>query len=138
MSDTFSFDSGAGESAVCEAASYPDGVRIAAAPEWFCRFYDSLTSLEVFSEKTGDIIAATGRSREHVCRMFKKYTGTTINTYLNDLRLEHACAMLTTTYSDIADIAAESGFDSISTFYHLFRKAKGMTPAKYRRLYSFT
>ena len=107
------------------------------APDWFLRFYDSLTGREVFSRKTGDIIAATGKSREHVCRLFKEYTGTTLNVYLNELRIEHACAMLTTTYNDIIDIALESGFDNLSTFYHLFRKVKGITPAKYRKLYWF-
>ncbi len=106
-------------------------------PDWFIRFYDSLTAREVFSRKTGDIIAMTGKSREHVCRLFKEYTDTTLNVYLNDLRIEHACAMLTTTYSDIIEIALESGFENLSTFYHLFRKVKGITPAKYRKLYWF-
>lgn len=112
-------------------------VRTTDFPDWFLRFYDSLTTREVFSQKTGSIIATTGKSREHVCRLFKSYSGTTLNVYLNELRIEHACAMLTTTYNDIIDIALESGFENLSTFYHLFRKVKGMTPAKYRKLYWF-
>ena len=107
------------------------------APDWFRRFYDSLTTREVFSMKTGDIIASTGKSREHICRAFKQYTGTTLNVYLNEQRIEHACAMLTTTYNNIIDIALESGFENLSTFYHLFKKVKGITPAKYRKLYCF-
>ena len=114
-----------------------ENIRAKNAPDWFLRFYDSLTGREVFSRKTGDIIASTGKSREHVCRIFKEYTGTTLNVYLNELRIEHACAMLTTTYNDIIEIALESDFDNLSTFYHLFRKVKGITPAKYRKLYWF-
>ena len=114
-----------------------ENIRAKNAPDWFLRFYDSLTGREVFSRKTGDIIASTGTSRQHVCRIFKEYTGTTLNVYLNELRIEHACAMLTTTYNDIIEIALESGFDNLSTFYHLFRKVKGITPAKYRKLYWF-
>lgn len=87
--------------------------------------------------KTSEIIKTTGKSREHVCRLFKSATGTTLAVYLNELRIEHASAMLTTTYYDIIDIALESGFENLSTFYHLFKKKKGVTPNQYRKRYSY-
>ena len=105
-------------------------------PSWFVTFYDSLSRREVFSQKTGAIIASTGKSREYVCRLFKRTTGITIGVYLNDIRIEHATAMLTTTNNDIIDIALESGFENLSTFYHLFKKKKGISPKQFRRKYS--
>lgn len=106
-------------------------------PLWFDEFYDSLTKREVYSLKTGEIIKRSGKSREHISRLFKEATGTTIGVYLNELRIEHAAAMLTTTYLDIIDIALESGFENLSTFYHLFKKTKGISPKQYRKRYSF-
>ena len=38
---------------------------------------------------------------------------------------------------DIIDIALESGFENLSTFYHLFKKNKGISPKQYRKRYSF-
>ena len=106
-------------------------------PRWFEEFYDSLTKREVYSLKTSEIIKRSGKSREHLSRLFKQDTGTTIGVYLNELRIEHAAAMLTTTYFDIIDIALESGFENLSTFYHLFKKKKGISPKQYRSRYSF-
>ena len=111
--------------------------KAAFAPPWFMPFYDSLSVREVFCQKTGIIIAMSGKSREHVCRVFKEQTGMTIGNYLNEIRIEHACAMLTTTNIDIIDIALESGFENLSTFYHLFKKTKGISPKRYRALYRF-
>ncbi|MGN0173818.1 MAG: helix-turn-helix domain-containing protein [Acutalibacteraceae bacterium] len=106
-------------------------------PAWFDEFYDSLTKREVYSLKTSEVIKRSGKSREHLSRLFKEATGQTIGAYLNDLRIEHAAAMLTTTYLDIIDIALESGFENLSTFYHLFKKKKGISPKQYRTRYSF-
>ena len=105
-------------------------------PSWFITFYESLSKREGFSQKTGAIIASTGKSREYVCRLFKKTTGITIGVYLNDIRIEHAAAMLTTTNNAIIDIALESGFENLSTFYHLFKKKKDISPKSYRKNYS--
>ena len=106
-------------------------------PLWFDEFYESLTKREVYSLKTAEVIKRSGKSREHLSRLFKDATGQTIGAYLNDLRIEHAAAMLTTTYLDIIDIALESGFENLSTFYHLFKKKKGVSPKQYRTRYSF-
>lgn len=106
-------------------------------PLWFNEFYDSLTKREVYSLKTNEVIKRSGKSREHLSRLFKQATGQTIGAYLNELRIEHAAAMLTTTYLDIIDIALESGFENLSTFYHLFKKKKGISPKQYRKKYMF-
>ena len=105
-------------------------------PGWFKYFYESLTRREVFCQKTGAIIKSTGKSREYVCRLFKCATGATLGVFLNEIRIEHAAAMLTTTSNDIIDIALESGFENLSTFYHLFKKRKQISPKQYRSLYS--
>ncbi|MBQ7128673.1 MAG: helix-turn-helix transcriptional regulator [Clostridia bacterium] len=115
----------------------PNNEFLVKTPLWFDEFYESLTAREVYSLKTSEIINRSGKSREHLSRLFKAATGQTIGNYLNDLRIEHAAAMLTTTYLDIINIALESGFENLSTFYHLFKKKKGISPNQYRKRYSF-
>lgn len=119
-----------------QSTAYSNADFTVGTPSWFVTFYESLSRREVFSQKTGAIIASTGKSREYVCRLFKKTTGITIGVYLNDIRIEHAAAMLTTTNNEIIDIALESGFENLSTFYHLFKKKKDISPKNYRKNYS--
>ncbi|WP_438997741.1 helix-turn-helix transcriptional regulator [Candidatus Puniceispirillum sp.] len=48
--------------------------------------------------------------------------------YVNELRLNHARALLMDTNDKIVSIALDSGFGSLSQFYSLFRKQFGVTP----------
>ncbi len=66
------------------------------------------------------------------CRFFKQRTNKTFFQFLIDLRIEHACQLLSAApgYS-IAEIAELSGFRSISNFNRKFRNAKGLTPTAY-------
>lgn len=53
--------------------------------------------------------------------------------FVNGLRLDPAAWMLSDARMPIIDIAAQLGFQSLSRFYHLFRRAHGASPAAYRR-----
>lgn len=66
--------------------------------------------------------------------LFKKTMGMSVNTYLNTLRLNHACNALLNTDLPISEIAYESGFNSLEYFHVTFKKFYGVTPAKYRSL----
>ena len=105
-------------------------------PKWFGAFYDSLSEHKMFSQKNSAIVESSGKSREYISRLFKKATGNTFCSFLNKKRIEYAANMLTSTNQDIIDIAYDSGFDNLSTFYHLFKKEKGCSPKKYRDLNS--
>jgi AraC-like DNA-binding protein len=65
-------------------------------------------------------------------KMFKKYTGSSINDYRNDLRINEAVKLLKTTDSSIINIAYAVGFDSLSSFYRVFQKNIGQPPTIYR------
>lgn len=55
--------------------------------------------------------------------------------YLNNVRLNHACALLETTNMRVHEIAAAVGIDSVTHFISLFRAKTGKTPAAYRQGY---
>lgn len=64
--------------------------------------------------------------------LFKQEMGVTFTDYLNSLKIEHACHLLTETNLSIIDVSLSTGFDDQSYFTKVFKKAKGMTPKAYR------
>lgn len=70
---------------------------------------------------------------DHISHLFKQHTGTTINNYLLDKRVERAKQMLRYTTLPIHMIAMEVGYWNFAYFSKLFRERSGMTPNAYRR-----
>ena len=73
------------------------------------------------------------RSREHVSRSLKKYTGMTVSEFVNDLRLTFVANMLKNSNHSVSHILFESGFNNVSWASELFRKKYGMTMREYRK-----
>ena len=67
------------------------------------------------------------------CRFFKKHTGKTIFSYLEEYRIEQSITALRTTEKSISDIAYECGFSSTSHYIDRFKKHTGKTPREYRK-----
>jgi len=80
----------------------------------------------------GDISSYLHMSASHVCTMFKKETGDTINNYLTEYRLTKAKKYLRETLLTAADISLKVGYRDSSYFGRIFRKREGMTPNEYR------
>lgn len=70
----------------------------------------------------------------YLSAMFKKETGTTLTSYVNSKRIDRAVYLLNTQVDSIQDIAILCGIPDLTYFTKLFKKAKGMTPTKYREL----
>ena len=73
-----------------------------------------------------------GVSEGHLSRLFHHATGLTFREYLTQVRVEHARALIMHTGRGITEIAYESGFQSLSQFHRVFRKAYGTSPGKLR------
>lgn len=73
-------------------------------------------------------------SPAYLSALFKKKAGRTFLQHVHDVRLRHACGLLTSTDMKIADIAMEAGYGSYNTFSRIFREQKGTTPNDYRKL----
>ncbi|NLL79007.1 MAG: AraC family transcriptional regulator [Clostridiales bacterium] len=87
-----------------------------------------------FSEKIYLEDAATllHMSPKYFCTYFKSTFGTGFIEYLNHLRIEHACLLLTTSDLSIMEIGFECGFENFSYFIKQFKKLTGQTPRSYR------
>ena len=81
-----------------------------------------------------DIAADLYISYYYMCHLFKNKTGLSVSTYRNRKRVEKAIRLLADTDKKIGEIAAESGFNSISYFTENFTKLVGVAPASFRTL----
>jgi len=66
-------------------------------------------------------------------RLFKTYTGKSLPDYINQLRINLARELLTSTSDSIVTIAFKTGFESLSTFNRAFHKILNTTPTAYRK-----
>lgn len=69
----------------------------------------------------------------YLSTLFKKETGKTFISYLNDIRLAHSKKLLSDTSMSVTDICLNTGFSSPSYFSKLFRQKYGLTPNEFRR-----
>ena len=68
------------------------------------------------------------------CRYFKQRTNKTYFSFLNELRVEHACKLLTGNKGlSISEVAYQCGFKNLSNFNRKFKEVKNTTPSKYRK-----
>jgi AraC-like DNA-binding protein len=69
----------------------------------------------------------------HMSKVFKKYTGTTINEYLIDQRISHAKELLKYSEMPVSEITYECGMNNVSHFINLFKEREGKTPYLFRK-----
>ena len=74
----------------------------------------------------------TGMTKEYICRTFKRCFNQTPTAYLNQQRLNYAVNLLLHSDYPIIDIAYDSGFKSLSRFYHIFQQTHGVSPKQFR------
>ncbi len=69
------------------------------------------------------------------CRYFKKHTGKTFVSFLNELRVNEACKKLIAEKEEaqISNIAYECGFNSVTNFNRVFKTVIGSSPSVYQR-----
>lgn len=69
----------------------------------------------------------------YLSMLFKQEMGQTFTDYLNQIRINRSCELLTNTSMNLIDISIQSGFDDQSYFSKVFKKLKGTTPKDYRK-----
>jgi AraC-like DNA-binding protein len=67
------------------------------------------------------------------CRYFKRISGKTFTRFVNEVRIVHACKLLTEKQLSISNVAFESGFNNFSHFNRLFKDITNQSPSNYRK-----
>lgn len=73
-------------------------------------------------------------SKSYFMSRFKAAAGVGAAEYINQVRINNACAVLADTDMTSAQTAFECGFRNLSNFNRQFRKIVGCTPNEYRRM----
>ena len=80
--------------------------------------------------------AELGYSKSYLCTVFKHDTNSTINDYLNFIRISHFAQYYSFMDADISFIALHCGFQSTSHFNRTFKKFVGMSPRSFKQVRS--
>lgn len=80
-----------------------------------------------------ELTKQSGWSRWQLQRVFQRETGSSLATYVRELRLAHADTRLTNSSERVIDIAIELGFGSEISFSRTFKQKFGTSPSTYRK-----
>jgi AraC-like DNA-binding protein len=69
------------------------------------------------------------------CRYFKKHTGKTFFSFLNEMRIGHACKLIVEDNLPVSRASLESGFNNLSHFNSQFKRVMSLTPTEYLLAY---
>lgn len=72
-------------------------------------------------------------SKSYISHLFKKNNNNTILHYCNTLKINDAKQLLKNTAMSVTDIAFTVGFNDLSYFINVFKKATGKTPLAWRK-----
>lgn len=81
-------------------------------------------------KETADELSLTP---EYFCRLFKKYTGQTFLTYVNQIRLQYFHSDLLQTDESITYLMNKNGITNYKVFLRSFKEAYGMPPGQLRK-----
>ena len=82
-----------------------------------------------------ELSRVAGLSRRHFLRAFRESAGDTPLGYVRTLRIEEAKRRLLQGSQSITELALDCGFSHAQHFATTFRRATGLTPSAFRRIY---
>ncbi|WP_350277966.1 AraC family transcriptional regulator [Kribbella sp. HUAS MG21] len=94
-----------------------------------CRYLQQAHTEPVLLDDVAGLVHMTPTS---FSRFFRRAIGCTLTDYVNQLRIETACLLLTTTSLPVTEIAARSGYRNLANFNRRFRELKALRPTQYR------
>lgn len=81
------------------------------------------------------VVAMAAIPERTLKRRFKSATGSALIDYVQNLRIEEAKRLLEADTIAADSIAAEVGYENAAFFRRLFKRATGLTPGQYRRMF---
>ena len=70
-------------------------------------------------------------NKKYISYIFKKQTGTGIIEYLNTIRIQNACTMITQGFTSITDISDGCGYSDAQYFSKIFKAKMGIAPTQH-------
>lgn len=79
------------------------------------------------------IASSFGMTEDQLNSHLKKYTGRDCQSYIGEVRLEHASRLLANPNLNIYQIAQECGYKNAEEFFEIFRRKFHISPSEYRK-----
>jgi len=117
---------------IAELGRLADRLKQASKPHWVKEVREILSSRFTETLSLAELAESVGVHPVHLAREFRKRFGCSTGDYARRLRIEQACAALTTSDAPITEIALSAGFYDQSHFSNTFKKITGMTPVAWR------
>lgn len=107
-----------------------EGIRLSKIIGFITENYNNQISLE-------DVANEAFMTPQAFCRYFKKHTGHTFISFLNEVRINDACKSLISGQKTdcISLVAYKAGFNSITNFNRVFKSIIGQSPREYMGSY---
>jgi AraC-like DNA-binding protein len=107
-----------------------EGIRIGKIYNFIMQHHSEPITLE-------DVAKIAYMTPESFCRYFKKHTGHTFISFLNEIRINEACKKLIAhKFESINAVAYKCGFNSITNFNRVFKSVIGCSPRGYLDTYN--
>lgn len=111
--------------AISRGITESEGLRISNIYNYILQHYSAAITLD-------DVAREACMTPQAFCRYFKKHTGHTFISFLNEMRINEACKKLTgNKYEGISIVAYKCGFTSITNFNRVFKSVMGNSPRGY-------
>jgi AraC-like DNA-binding protein len=112
-------------SGISHGITESEGIRISNIYNYILQHYSEAITLD-------DVAREACMTPQAFCRYFKKHTGYTFISFLNEMRINEACKKLTgNKYESISVVAYKCGFTSITNFNRVFKCVMGNSPRGY-------
>lgn len=112
-------------SGISRGITESEGIRISNIYNYILQHYSEAIMLD-------DVAREACMTPQAFCRYFKKHTGHTFVSFLNEMRINEACKKLTgNKYESISLVAYKCGFTSITNFNRVFKSVMGNSPRGY-------
>jgi len=112
-------------SSISHGITESEGIRISNIYNYILQHYSEAVTLD-------DVAREACMTPQAFCRYFKKHTGHTFVSFLNNMRVNEACKKLTENkYESISVVAYKCGFTSITNFNRVFKGIMGNSPRGY-------
>ena len=79
-----------------------------------------------------NLAAKVNLSEKYLTNFFKEQLGESFQNYLEKIRMEKAVWLMKQTELTIAEIAIETGYSNVNTFYKAFKRYSGVSPSTFR------
>ncbi len=101
-------------------------------PDWLDELCQKMRNPENFIKGLKRMQKLACCTPEHLCKSFRRYLDKSPTEFINELRINYAARLLADSHEEIGAVSYDLNFQSLSRFYHLFKKYYGVSPARYR------